>query len=309
MMKKKHNKTILTILISLIILSNIISIRGVNNCTRKSWCFLTIKTDSGEHYDYALYICKYLKSIGIKARIQVQEWGLNGNELIQSNTFDLAIIEIEQEMINSYSDFIGIYSEEGILGNFGWIREIPYCNQSESMLKSLNASEHEEDEIEIFNNWMIMTMDNILPVLPLCKTDFYPSITFLVFNLRKNCVGGSGNYEFLDKPGYKTYTKALIVRKAISHAINREEMNIRLNYGVNRIFPYPVFREDFSNLDYEIEYNYNVCRAIELLGLPGYHLESNENSFELSSLIISILTLYCITQIVRRKKKRKRISA
>ncbi|NPD88528.1 MAG: hypothetical protein HGN29_07380 [Asgard group archaeon] len=223
----KNNNTILitVMLISFIILSgNSLHVSSITTLAR-----LTLQTEPGEHFDYALYISKYLESIDIEVQIQVQEEGWYDNLLTLSNDSDLAILEIEQEQDYSYGDILEIYSEEGMLGNFGWSRSIPYCNQSEQLLMMINETENEQDKSELINDWMIIVMDNILPVLPLFIPRNNLSIILLVFNLQRPFIGGDSNYLFLSAPDKESYTIGVAIRKAISYCIDKEEMNNIVN--------------------------------------------------------------------------------
>ncbi|MHA1954755.1 MAG: hypothetical protein ACXAAM_06380 [Candidatus Heimdallarchaeaceae archaeon] len=339
-MKQKYFVMLFVILLSLSSSSYQFISEGCIGGKPKALAFLTIRTESGEHFDSALFIAKYLKYIGIKVRIQVKEWDFYDNLLISQKDFDLAILEIKQELNCSYGEYLEIFSEDGILGNFGWKREIPYCNQSEYMLKSLNASENTEEELDLLYDWITMMMDNIVPILPLYVSkndsvnllnyssfetnnmaiDFSAdtsSIVFLVFNLLRPFVGGADNYEYMDVPGKEEYTKGVGVRKAISYCIDKDEMNNIVNSEFYSTTSFPIIRSSPSifetGLEFKIKYNTDLEKAQEWIEYSGYGLMHEcgpENmSLNFNTTALTILAVVILIYICKKKKRRKRISA
>lgn len=294
-MKKKQIICIIALLISFnILLSNIAFV----NCNDRSRTLasLTIRTKYGEHFDYALHIAKFLKSIGIKVRIQVK---MGSDDGFPVHDFDLSIIEIKENFECTYQDMIKIYSEEGKLRKLGWTREIPYCESSEELLRRYWVAD-----------WMTIIMDKILPILPLFITKNNASIVFLAFNLRRPFIGGNNNYIFSTEPNKEEYTRGVSVRKAIYYCIDKEEMNIAINEGLYNITSYPCIDTTGgileSGTDIETQYYRDLEKAKEWLTAAGYE-GLNENSFVTSHSIISLIIIG--TYFFISKKRRKRISA
>jgi ABC-type transport system substrate-binding protein len=312
-MKMKTVKVIIALLISLSILSS--NIAFVHCCdSPRTLAFLTLKTEYGKHHDYALHITKYLKSIGIKTRIHVLVEGSYDILLNPNNDFDLAIIEIENNLNCTDGDILKIYSEEGILGNFGWSREIPYCEESEELLTEYKHSDNDEEKLDYLSDWMVMIMDKILPVLPLFVPKDKNSIIFLAFNLRKPFVGGADNFVFLCSPGKEPYTKGVTVRKIIAYCIDKEEINNIVNKGLYNITPYPVIDNTGevleSAVDFEIQYYRDLEIAREWLNAASCQPTPTPNySGNHLDLLLIVVGVFLIGPFVLKKRRRKEISA
>ncbi|MHA2357673.1 MAG: ABC transporter substrate-binding protein, partial [Candidatus Heimdallarchaeaceae archaeon] len=128
-----------------------------------------------------------------------------------------------------------------------------------------------------------------------------PGMIFLFYNLRRPFIGGADNYVFLTDPGKEEYTKSVAVRKAINHAINREEMNQILHdedYLIAHSVMYPY--SAFFYYDDIIKYDYDLEKAFEWLSPAHYGPIPSETSY--SFVFISV---FCVGIILLRRKSKK----
>ncbi|MHA1115161.1 MAG: ABC transporter substrate-binding protein [Candidatus Heimdallarchaeaceae archaeon] len=130
---------------------------------------------------------------------------------------------------------------------------------------------------------------------------------FIGFNLSRAFIGGDDNYIFLTEPGYKEYTKALAVRKAIAYAINREEINNNLHDGEYFISHSVIFPAQAYWYYKDIaKYNYNLDMAWKWMERAGYHrselTETATESLTLNSFMIAYIILITISTLKRKRK-------
>jgi ABC-type transport system substrate-binding protein len=95
--------------------------------------------------------------------------------------------------------------------------------------------------------------------------------SFLIYNLQRPFIGGADNYIFLDVPGKEEYTNGVAVRKAISYAIDREEINNVFHSGEyilshSPIYPYTTFYY-YNEI---IKYYRDLDLALKWLNYAGY---------------------------------------
>lgn len=127
------------------------------------------------------------------------------------------------------------------------------------------------------------------------------SYSLMAFNLERNFIGGTDNLVWLNDSGAEGYTKALAVRKAMSYAIDREELNSILYEGEYLIVhsvmaPYSAY---YYYNDVSPKYNLNLEEAWEWMELAGYE-NPNKSDFPMISglAVLSILFI-----IYRRQRK------
>ncbi len=97
------------------------------------------------------------------------------------------------------------------------------------------------------------------------------SFTFLSFNLQKEKIGGTNNYIFLTEPGKEEYTVGLAIRKAISYAINRVDINEKVHSGEYLISNSPIYPiTAFYYYNDIIKYDFNLDLAWEWMEAAGY---------------------------------------
>ncbi|MHA1867945.1 MAG: ABC transporter substrate-binding protein [Candidatus Heimdallarchaeaceae archaeon] len=133
-------------------------------------------------------------------------------------------------------------------------------------------------------------------------------LNFIGFNLSRPFIGGDDNYVFLTEPGYKKYTKALAVRKAIACAINREEINNALHdgeYCISHSVIYPA--QAYWYYNDIIKYNYDLATAWKWMELAGYHQSEHTKtatkSLTLNSFIFTSTVILIPILILKRKRK------
>ncbi len=123
---------------------------------------------------------------------------------------------------------------------------------------------------------------------------------FMGFNLRRPFIGGDDNYVFLTDAGYTEYTKALAVRKAISYAINRPEINKVLHDGEYLISDSPIYPvQAFWYYNDIIKYNYDLDTAIAWLERAGYTQKQETTTAPIP--IIGVVAAIMSFVLIRRK--------
>jgi len=124
-------------------------------------------------------------------------------------------------------------------------------------------------------------------------TSLDDSMSFLIFNLQRPIIGGDYHFENILDPEKNQTSRALGIRKAICHAINREEMNTIVNGGDyfishNVISPTSPYYYTLT----DAKYNYNQDLAQEwltaALGLPEYTIYVENDDFTLNPINITI---------------------
>ena len=105
-------------------------------------------------------------------------------------------------------------------------------------------------------------------------------------------------------PNDPSMTIGLAIRKAISHAINREEINTRIFGGEYAINNYPLDPTMGVWLNPNIyHYDYDVAKAKEYLAKVGFiSSTTNDSSQKLSIIFSEIIILSTIIIVIRRKK-------
>lgn len=202
--------------------------------------------------------------------------------------YDLAIIEFNNETNIGYHDLLGtdpyftdLYSENGSIVTLGyessydWDEELGigrnewYIQNGKQMIS--NGSLNQK---EFCWEWQYYLMAEILPCLPLFahKND-NSSLQLLVFNLREErpILGNRAPC-----PGYPTKSIGLTVKKAISYAINREEIK-RVALGDDyEIIHHPINPTNKSWLNPNIfKYCHNKQIANNYIDYAGYAIGWN----------------------------------
>ncbi len=125
--------------------------------------------------------------------------------------------------------------------------------------------------------------------------------SFIGFNMRRPFIGGTDNFVFLEEPGYEEYTRAVAVRKAISYAIDREEINNVLHEGEYLISDSPIYPiQDFWYYNDIIKYRYDIDAALQWLSVAGWIEYTPLPTPFMFIGVIAAIASFCLF----RKKKR-----
>ena len=237
------------------------------------------------HMDYLNLIKQQLKFIGVNIDIKLQDFSWQPPELLAFRDFDLQILEIKNE---SYFDpfFSDFYRENGSYNLFGYHTSMDWDDElntgrNEWYIKSgqqmiLNDTQEQK---EFCWEWQNYLMDKILPCLPLfTRLDDNSTFEILVFNTRE-VRPVIGNRD--PAPGYYEYSIGNLIRKAISYAINREEIR-RVVLGEDyKIIDHPInpFLGNWCNPNI-IRYCHDIDVARRYFTSAGYdvgcgHLDPN----------------------------------
>ncbi len=124
--------------------------------------------------------------------------------------------------------------------------------------------------------------------------------TFLAFNLDRPLIGGTDNFVFLSVPGKEQYTRGIVVRKAICHAIDREEINRVIHNGDYLISHSVVYPSNaFYYFDDILKYSYDLHASFEWLDSVSYYVGLSRSSL---SFYLPILCAMALFVILKRRK-------
>jgi hypothetical protein len=188
--------------------------------------------------------------------------------------FDLAIIEFQSNMSEDpfFADF---YSENGTMNTSGYDIDLDWeidldngKNQwfIENGLEMI--SNDSEEKINHCWEWQNYLLDDVLSCLPLFTNG--NSTLFLVYNLRQvRPVLGSREA----CPGYAPKAKGLGVRKALTYAINREEIKNVAMGDDYEIIHHPINPNlsDWLNPNV-VRYCHSLRAARDLMTIVGYDI-------------------------------------
>ncbi len=137
--------------------------------------------------------------------------------------------------------------------------------------------------------------------------DIQKSITqrfsFVAFNIRQER-GILGNRE--PAPGNQLLTIGLAIRKAICHAINREEINQIIHNGEYHIFNTPIHPAlgIWCNPDI-IVYDYNLIKAKTFMEIAGYDIPGFTTLASNNLYSLTIIFAAAVLVLINRKKLKK----
>jgi ABC-type transport system substrate-binding protein len=136
------------------------------------------------------------------------------------------------------------------------------------------------------------------------QSDLTYSFGFIGYNMRQNR-DIIGSRELC--PGDPTMTIGLAVRKAISYATSREEMNNIVNAGDPLITDWPMYpKMGYWCNPNIIRYNYDLNKAKELMHNAGFIVEGFTPSVSLNSglFILSTISIMLVIFISKRRKRK-----
>ncbi len=132
---------------------------------------------------------------------------------------------------------------------------------------------------------------------------FTYSFSFVAFNIR-NERGILGDRD--PAPRDPLLTKGLAIRKAICHAINREEINQVIHDGDYYIYNTPIYPAlgIWCNPDI-IVYDYNLKRAKTFMEIAGFDIPGFTTQLSINLYSIAIIFAAVILVLINKKKPRK----
>ena len=287
--KFKKNKNAV-ILISILIISFITISKESPNVEGIEPLFsLEAKCYKIKHLDYLNLIKQHLARIGILLRIEFIDLSeINFlTELLAFRDLDLEILEFPCS--TSENPFNPVFfSENGSLNLAGYHTSMDWD-------ESLNTGRNEwyiqtglemtpndsQERINLCWEWQHYMMDDILPILPLfTQKDNHSTFEILLFNMREvRPVIGSRS----PAPSFTSISIGLLVRKAISYAINREEIRrvvLGDEYEIIHHPTNPVLDEWLNPNSIRYCYNLDFARKLMSLGSPGLPYGGDGEPFE-----------------------------
>ncbi|MBY9001874.1 MAG: hypothetical protein KGD64_13225, partial [Candidatus Heimdallarchaeota archaeon] len=154
----------------------------------------------GVRSDYGLYIAQYLREIGIEAEVPIDDtwiWPIIVNPYT-SDDFDLTLTSIPNIKTHDLRSF---YTEDGSLNIFRLNRSIPFQNESETMQNEAVSMSDLEERQQLYYDWQILMMDQILPLLPLFSSKTYEAI-WANTNGFEACWGLIDSLPYIEYDGY-----------------------------------------------------------------------------------------------------------
>ncbi len=242
--------------------------------------FFTLTAKSyggGVRTDYLNLLRDYLRNINIELDIQLLGWW----DFFGFPPYwgaDVFYVSLSGGGVDP--DFTGVYNENGSLNNmmFGyhtsmdWDEELGTGKNEWYIQNGLEMiSNDSQEQINQCWEWQHYMMNELLPCLPLfSQTSNRSTYELLFYNLHESRpVIGS------DQPavGFSDISLGLVIRKAISYAINREEIRKVVLGDDYEIIHHPTnpTLEEWLNPS-SIRYCYNLDAARELMYIAGYQV-------------------------------------
>ncbi len=286
-MFNRNKKAIVFVLILLISIS---SVSYLIPKTESIDPFFTLvaKALSPTHLDILYMIKEQIARIGINLDVIGQTFPYfvqDPPDYTIFRDYDLAILEFSNETNVMYFDslrndpfFSDLYSENGSIETLGyessydWDEELEFGRNEWYIQSGLEMiSNGSQNQKEFCWEWQFYLMDDILPCLPLFthKNDS-SSLQLLVFNLKEvRPVIGSRH----PCPGFPTKSIGLGIKKAISFAINREEIKRVLLGDDYEVTHHPVnpLNKNWLNPDI-FKFCHNLVVAQNYMSVTGYGL-------------------------------------
>ncbi|MCG3221671.1 MAG: hypothetical protein H7641_09860, partial [Candidatus Heimdallarchaeota archaeon] len=181
---------------------------------------LVLKTKGGCILpEYGLFIAQYLREIGIKVEIQIEEWSVFYGKELSKLSFDLAIIDMSFNPFNP--DPSTYFSINGSKNIFARNLDIPYLSHSEELLALL----YQEDEYgrqQLLYSWEQLLMDKILSCFPLFSYQKYISTW-------SSLEGFDVKWSLSNNMPYLSFSETHEGQKSIQEFVFRDSNFINLN--------------------------------------------------------------------------------
>ncbi|NHJ32484.1 MAG: hypothetical protein FK732_06450 [Asgard group archaeon] len=231
------------------------------------------------HMDYLHLMKVQLRRIGISLRLQLHNWFDVSfqKELIDFPDFDVQIMEIPNN-ISSDPFLLDFFTENGSCNYAGYETSIDWDDDLETgknewfIQTGYQMTPNDSQErINLCWEWQHYLLDEILPCLPLFTQKNNQSyFDVLFFNMRE-VRAETGSRSFT--PLVPEKTVGLVVRKAISYAINREEIR-RVVLGADyEVIHHPInpFMTEWLNPN-SIQYCHDFSVAWYFMNVAGYDI-------------------------------------
>ncbi len=184
----------LSVIFYLIITFSIVN--AVGEETVEPYFTLVLRTNVGTCADYGLYVAQYLRAIGIEVEVTVESADfISFFEPYMTVNFDLTLSAFSDLKTPDMRDY---YTEEGNLNLFHLNKNIPYQNESETMQNEAVTLYDGGERQQLYYDWQILFMDNILPLLPLFGARNYVATW-------ANTIGYDGRWGIVDSLPYIEY--------------------------------------------------------------------------------------------------------
>jgi len=265
------------ILICLVIISlNLISKEIPKAKSVDPFFSLIARGTNSRHMDYLNLIKQQLEKIGIHLKLEFYNFTYsNPSEFVALRNFDLQIVEFPWNIIDDSFHSL-IYTENASLNLAGYDTSLDW---DEGLGTGINewyiqtglqmTPNNSQERLNLCWDWQHYLMDDILPCLPLFahKNDS-SSLELLVFNLRevRPILGNRSPCV-----GYPAKSMGLGWRKAISYAINREEIK-RVALGDDyEIIHHPINPTNKSWLNPNgVKYCHDLTATRDFMDTIGY---------------------------------------
>lgn len=335
------NRNKKTIVFALILLISFSSVSYLIPKTESIDPFFTLvaRGFNSRHMDYLNLMKQQLARIGINLDVHFFNWSevkILSNLLILRD-MDLMIVDIFDiwELDPFLSDF---FTENGSMNFIGYKTEVDWDDK-------LGTGKNEwyiENGLEMISNdsqeqinhcweWQHYMMNELLPCLPLfTPKNNHSSYELLFYNIydRRPVIGGNE-----PSPTFPEYSQGLSVRKALSYAINREEIRRVVLGDDYEVIHHPTnpSLDEWLNPNV-IQYCYNLNAARSFLTSAGYSIlwcgnppvyevppwtnweyyctentSLNISGYRYLVTIISFISFFTVIMKVKLNKRRKNI--
>ena len=280
-MNQKKKKLIIFVL-SLVVITSLVPNQIQTTDSYDPFFSLVARYTNVRQSEYLNLIKQQLARIGIHLTLDYFNTSLMYT-LCQSQFFDLLTLEIScnynDPFSSSFFDENASLNLTGYHTSMDWDENLGEGRNQWYIDTGLEMTPNDSQErINHCWEWQHYMMGEILPILPLfTQKENHSNFEFLFLNMRevRSYIGSRDA-----APGFPSKTKGLLLRKAISYAINLEEIRRIVLGDEYEIIYHPTnpALEDWLSPN-SIRYCYNIDYARELMRAAGYDVgfcQSNE---------------------------------
>lgn len=277
-MRIRGKKAFVVVLLVSIVAASV-SIQVTNTNSIEPFFTLVAKGFNSRHMDYLNLMKQQLDRIGIHLDIQLFDWDEVKflGFLVILRDMDLMIMDIYDfwELDPFLSDF---FAENGSMNFIGyrteadWDEELGTGRNEWYIDNGLQMiSNDSQEQINHCWEWQHYIMNELLPCLPLfAHKNNHSSYELLFYNVHE-IRPIIGRYD--PSPLLSEISQGLAIRKAISYAINREEIRRVVLGDDYKVIHHPTNpnQTDWLNLN-SIRYCYNLAVARNFMYVSGYSM-------------------------------------